>query len=70
MPRYVIDRRARIQNHALIRADELRARLADHFLFRKLVRVARGKRKFVRLGHRNARPAMRSAQISRRLQDR
>ena len=48
MPRDVINRRACVENHALIRANQFGAGFADGFLFRKLMRVARGERKFVR----------------------
>ncbi len=44
-------------------------RLANHLLLRELMGIARGKRKFIRFRHRNARPPMRPAQISRRFQD-
>jgi hypothetical protein len=54
----------------LISADQFRARFADGFLFGKLMRIARGKSKFIRFRRHNPRAAVRAPQISRCFQRR
>src|SRR5260221_10777366 len=65
----MVCRGACINDHTLIRLDQLRAGSTDSFLFRQLMGVARGKGEFIRAWHRDSSTTMSSANPSRSLQN-
>ncbi len=70
MPRDVKHGRARVNDDALVGANQFGASSADGFFLAELMRVARGKCELVGLGRDDACAAMRALQIPGGFQDR
>ena len=70
MSRHMKDRRAGIEDHALVRLDQFRAGLPDRFFFGELMGIPRGEHEFVRARIRNPRAAVGSFYAATALQNR